>query len=104
MCARSLETIYESLQTAVPDAGTSNSDLVTRLQSVNDELSGVFRTYGTESYERPSQSMLRNRVLKRCTSRHSPQSGTHCPNMRTLSDTSCSHGNMIQTQPRKPRS
>ena len=48
-CARSLEAIYESLQTAVPDAGTSNSDLVMRLQAVNDELSGVFRTYGTES-------------------------------------------------------
>lgn len=48
-CARSLESIYETLQHAVPDKGTSSSDIIARLQSVNDELSGVFRLHGTES-------------------------------------------------------
>ena len=48
-CARSLETIYETLQNTVPDSGTNTGDIISRLQSTNDELSGVFRTYGTES-------------------------------------------------------
>lgn len=48
-CARSLETIYETLQNTIPDSGTSTGDIISRLQSTNDELSGVFRTYGTES-------------------------------------------------------
>lgn len=48
-CAKSLESIYETLQHAVPDNGTSNADIIARLQAVNDELSGVFRIHGTDS-------------------------------------------------------
>jgi len=48
-CARSLEAIYETLHDTIPDSGTNTGDIIARLQTTNDDLSGVFRTYGTES-------------------------------------------------------
>ena len=51
ICIKNLNEIYESLQllrTAL-DEDNSYNDIITRLQTINDNLSSVFRSFGTES-------------------------------------------------------
>ena len=51
ICIKNLNEIYESLQVLrnALDEGNSYNDIITRLQTINDNLSSVFRSFGTES-------------------------------------------------------
>ena len=51
VCIKNLHEIYDSLQVLhdVLDEGNSYNDIITRLQTINDNLSSVFRSFGTET-------------------------------------------------------
>ena len=51
ICIKNLNEIYESLQVlrSALDEDNSYNDIITRLQTINDNLSSVFRSFGTES-------------------------------------------------------
>ena len=51
VCIKNLNEIYDSLHVLrnALDEGNSYNDIITRLQTINDNLSSVFRSFGTES-------------------------------------------------------
>ena len=55
LCIKSLEMLYDEIQKLNYTLASKNDidydDIVNRLQKINNELSSIFRSYGTESLE-----------------------------------------------------
>ena len=53
VCIKNLHEIYDSLQVLhdVLDEGNSYNDIITRLQTINDNLSSVFRVLEQKHWE-----------------------------------------------------